>query len=132
MISTRTHTIIGLIVGAALLIAPWLFGFAEVGGAAVTVPIIVGLFIIISELTTKSSASPLKIVPMTTHIMMDYLTGVFLALSPWLFGFADLDANAWVPHVIVGIAIVAYAAMTIPTDATDSTTTPTITDPNNE
>jgi hypothetical protein len=118
-ISTRTHTAIGLVVGAALLIAPWLFGFAEVGGPAVTVPILVGLFIIISELTTKSSASPLKIVPMRTHIMMDYLTGAFLALSPWLFSFADLDANAWVPHVIVGIAIIAYAAMTNPVDAND-------------
>lgn len=117
VISSKTHTIIGLIVGVALVVAPWLFGFAEVGGAAVTVPILVGLFIIISELTTTSELSPLKLVPMRTHLVVDYITGAFLALSPWLFGFADLAANAWVPHLIVGILTIGYAALTNPRDA---------------
>lgn len=120
-LSSSTHTVIGLIIGAALVIAPWLFGFVEVGGAAVAVPILLGLFIIISELTTTSPASPVKIVPMSTHLVVDYLTGILLALSPWLFGFADLAANAWVPHVVVGILIVGYAMVTIPSDRRSNT-----------
>jgi hypothetical protein len=115
-LSTRTHTIIGLIVGAALIVAPWLFGFADNGGAAVMVPIYVGIFILLSELTTTSPLSIVKLVPMRAHIMMDVLTGLFLLASPWLFGFNDLEANAWVPHVIVGVMIVGYALVTRTTD----------------
>ena len=116
LLSTRTHTIIGIVVGLALLVAPWLFGFADEGGAAVMVPIYVGIFILLSELTTTSSLSPLKIVPMKIHIMLDVVTGLFLLASPWLFGFADLEANAWVPHVIVGILVAGYALVTRTSD----------------
>lgn len=119
-LSTRTHTIIGLITGVALLVAPWLFGFADEGGAAVMVPLIVGAFIILSELTTTSALSPIKLVPMRIHIVIDVITGLFLALSPWLFGFADLEENAWVPHVLVGIVVAAYALVTRTDDSTNT------------
>lgn len=111
LLSTRTHTIIGLIVGLALIVAPWLFGFDGQGSAAM-VPIYVGIFILVSELTTTSPLSPLKLVPMPIHIMMDVLTGLFLLASPWLFGFDDLAINAWLPHVVVGIVIAGYALLT--------------------
>lgn len=111
-ISTRTHTIIGLAVGAALIIAPWLFGFAEQGGAAVTIPIAIGGFILLSELTTTSPISLLKLVPMRIHIIADVLTGILLLASPWLFNFTSLVPNAWLPHVVVGILIVSYALLT--------------------
>lgn len=116
-ISSKMHTIIGLIVGVALIIAPWLFMFADIGGAAVMVPIYVGIFIIFSELTTTSSASPFKLIPMKAHILLDILTGLFLLLSPWFFAFSDEPMNAWVPHVIVGILVVGYALMTRTEDA---------------
>jgi len=98
-ISSRTHTIIGLIVGVALLLAPWIFGFAQQGGAAVMVPIYVGIFILLSELTTTSPLSPIKLIPMRVHIILDVLTGLFLLASPWIFGFYNLEVNAWLPHV---------------------------------
>lgn len=113
-LSARTHTVIGLIVGLALLLAPNLFGFSDVGGAAVMVPRIVGIFIILSELTTTSELSLIKLVPMNIHVLTDYMTGLFLALSPWLFGFADQEANAWIPHILVGILVVGYALATDP------------------
>ena len=113
LLSSKTHTIIGLVVGVALLLAPWLFGFNDVESAAL-VARLVGLFIIINELITTSDASPLKLVPMGTHIVIDCLTGAFLALSPWLFGFATLSANVWVPHVIVGLLVIGYALATNP------------------
>lgn len=112
-LSSKVHTIIGLIVGVALLLAPMLFGFSD-NETASMVPIFVGIFIIVSELITTSSMSPLKLVPMRAHLMLDYLTGIFLAASPWLFGFSDAPANEWVPHLIVGILIVGYALVTNP------------------
>jgi hypothetical protein len=112
VITTRMHTIIGLIVGAALIVAPQLFGFADVGGAAVMVPVWIGIIILLSEVTTTSPLSLIKLVPMRIHIMMDVVLGLVLLVSPWLFGFSDLDVNAWLPHVIVGVLVVGYALMT--------------------
>lgn len=113
-LSAKTHTIIGLITGLALLLAPNLFGFSDVGGASVMIPRIVGIFIILSELITTSELSPVKLVPMSMHLITDYLTGLFLALSPWLFGFADAETNAWVPHFVVGLFVIGYALVTNP------------------
>ena len=111
-ISPRTHTIIGFVVGIALLLAPNIFGFSDVGGAAVAVPRIIGIIVLLSELTVRGSFSGMGFIPMRLHIMMDILMGAFLTLSPWLFSFSDAGTNAWVPHFIVGLLMVGYALMT--------------------
>jgi len=116
LISTKVHTIIGLIVGVVLLFAPKIFGFDD-NTAAMTVPIVVGIFIILNELITTSPYSPLKLVPMRVHIILDVVTGLFLAVSPWLFGFMDSDQpSQWLPHVIVGIMVAGYALVTSTAD----------------
>ena len=112
ILSPRTHTIIGFIVGLALLLAPNIFGFSDLGGAAVAVPRIIGIIVILSELTVKGSFSGIGFIPMKLHIGADVLMGLILALSPWLFGFADEAANAWVPHLVVGLLMVGYALAT--------------------
>lgn len=115
-ISPRVHTIIGFIVGIALLLAPNIFGFSDVGGAAVAVPRIIGIIVILSELTVRGSFSKMGFIPMKIHIAMDVLMGIVLALSPWLFDFSDQGTNAWLPHVVVGIMMVGYALATRTTD----------------
>lgn len=106
------HSIIGFIVGLALIIAPEVFGFSDVGGAAVMIPRILGVIIILSELMVRGSFSGAGFVPMKLHLGMDVILGAFLALSPWLFSFSDQGTNAWLPHFIVGLAIMGYALVT--------------------
>lgn len=118
-ITPRVHTIIGFIVGIALLLAPNIFAFSDVGGAAVMIPRIIGVIVILSELTVRGSFSGLGFIPMRMHIVTDVILGLFLAVSPWLFDFANEDANAWVPHLVVGLAMIGYALATNP-DAGDS------------
>lgn len=119
-ISTKTHTVIGIIVGVLLLFAPSLFRFSD-NGPATLVAMIVGAFIIINEIITTSPYSPIKLVPMKAHIVVDVITGLFLAVSPWLFGFMDASAkHQWVPHLIVGILVMGYALLT---DTADDTAT---------
>ncbi|HYH36168.1 MAG TPA: SPW repeat protein [Candidatus Saccharimonadales bacterium] len=124
-LSPRTHTIIGFVVGIALLLAPNIFGFSDVGGAAVAVPRIIGVIVLLSELTVKGSFSGMGFVPMKLHLPMDMAMGAFLAVSPWLFGFADQEANAWVPHLVVGIMMIGYALVTRPAQD-DSRSTATV------
>jgi hypothetical protein len=116
IISSRTHTYIGAVVGIALIVAPWLFQFDEIDAAKWSA-IGVGIFILINEAVTTSPASPLKIVPMKIHVMLDVVTGIFLLATPFLFQFSDEDANAWVPHIVVGLLIAGYA---LATDTSDS------------
>jgi len=119
-LSAKVHTIIGLVVGVALLVAPNIFGFAE-NEAASLIARIIGAVILVSELVTTSRFSLLKLVPMRVHLFMDYLVGLVLALSPWLFGFADTEANVWVPHLVVGLLVIGYAAATDPDDESTDT-----------
>jgi hypothetical protein len=51
---------------------------------------------------------------MRTHLMADAGLGVLLAVSPWLFGFADEGTNAWLPFVAIGLGEIASAATTDP------------------
>ena len=116
LISTKVHTVIGLIVGVVLLFAPKIFGFDD-NAAAATVPIVVGIFIILNELITTSPFSPLKLVPMKIHIVLDVVTGLFLAISPWLFNFMDTaQPGQWIPHLAVGLMVAGYALLTTAAD----------------
>lgn len=112
VLSARLHSIIGVIVGVALLLAPNVFAFSDVGGAAVMVPRVLGVLIILSELFVRGSFSNMGVVSMRTHVVLDVIAGLLLALSPWLFGFADEKVNAWLPHLVVGLAVVGYALIT--------------------
>ena len=111
-ISPRAHSIIGTLVGLALIVAPNIFGFSDVGGAAVMVPRVIGIIVILSELTVQGSFSRMGFIPMKTHIVLDVLMGALLALSPWLFVFSDTETNAWVPHLVVGLVMIGYAVVT--------------------
>ncbi len=108
MISTKVHGILDYLVGILLIAAPWLFGFADAGAAA-WVPIILGVGLILYSLVTRYEWGVVGLIPMPVHLVLDAASGVFLAVSPWLFGFADL---VFWPHVAVGVLEIGAAAMT--------------------
>jgi|SRR5690554_2211326 len=98
-ISSKSHGILDYLTGIVLILAPWIFGFAN-GGSAQIVPIVVGAAIIGMSLFTDYEMSAVKSIPLNFHLGTDIVAGIFLAISPWLFGFADVII--W-PHVLVGI-----------------------------
>lgn len=105
-IPTKVHGILDYIVGIALILAPFLFGFSQVGGAAVVIPIVLGVGLIVYSLFTRYEWGPFKLIPMPVHLVFDIVASLFLALSPFLFGFVNNTPNVWLPHVIVGIAVI--------------------------
>ncbi|HEX8279925.1 MAG TPA: SPW repeat protein [Chthoniobacterales bacterium] len=112
IIPSFVHGIFDYIGGIALLAAPNIFGFADVGGAAVMIPRILGVIILIQSICTNYELGLLKVLPMKMHVMNDLIASAFLAVSPWLFGFADEKTNAWMPHLVVGIAVFVLSLMT--------------------
>lgn len=45
------------------------------------------------------------------HAVLDYITGILLIASPWLFNFADIEAAKWVA-LLVGILVLGMAFVT--------------------
>lgn len=112
MLGAMTHRTIDYIVGIALILAPFLFGFSEVASAT-WVAILVGAAIIVYSLFTSYAASMDRPISMNTHLVLDIIAGVFLAISPWLFGFYQFTGNVWLPHLIVGLAYAVVALFTV-------------------
>ncbi len=94
--------------GILLIAAPWLFDFAN-GGAETWVPVIVGIVILLQQLMSDNEVGIFKSLSMATHLRMDFIIGIFLAASPWIF---DFDEYVWAPHVIFGIMALAASLMT--------------------
>ncbi|WP_193598945.1 SPW repeat protein [Microbacterium sp. YJN-G] len=117
-IPTKVHGVLDYLVGIALIAAPWLFGFAAVGGAAVVIPIVLGVGLIVYSLFTKYEWGPFGVIPMPVHLVFDVVASAFLALSPWLFGFADAALNVWLPHVVVGATVILVVLLSKPTPET--------------
>lgn len=113
-ISTRVHTILSVIVGILLLLAPTIFQFNS-NPAATWTAMVIGAFFILNELITTSPLSPVKLIPMRAHLLLDVITGLALAVSPLLFNFFEFNHfNQWVPHLAVGLIITGYALLSTP------------------
>lgn len=117
-IPTKVHGVLDYLVGIALIAAPWLFGFASMGGPAVVIPVILGVGLIVYSLLTSYEWGSIKLIPMPVHLVFDVVASLFLALSPWLFGFVSASPNAWVPHVVVGITVILVVIFSEPQPAT--------------
>jgi SPW repeat len=102
------HGILDYVVGILLIAAPWVLGFAD-DGPATYVPVVLGAGALVYSLLTNYELGLLRIIPFSTHLILDVLSGALLALSPWLFGFAD---RVYLPHLIVGLFEIAAGLMT--------------------
>lgn len=117
IIPTRIHGMADYATGLLLILSPYIFGFANVGGAAFYLPVALGIGIIGLSLLTDYELSIARLIPMPVHLAGDVAGGALLAASPWLFGFAD--RVTW-PHVIIGLLEIGAGLMTrtVPDTAT--------------
>lgn len=108
IIETKTHAYIDYSVGVILIAAAYLLNF-QLENMPNTVLYAVGSWSLLYSLLTKYELGLIKIIPINIHLMLDTVTGIFLATSPWLLGFAD---RVCVPHLILGITIIGAAIIT--------------------
>jgi hypothetical protein len=108
VISTKVHGVMDYLMGVLLIAAPWLLNFNR-NGAETWVPVILGVGVILYSLITDYELSMAKTLSMKTHLTLDILSGIFLAASPWIFGFSEY---VYLPHLILGILEVGAGAMT--------------------
>jgi hypothetical protein len=108
------------LMGVLLIASPWIFNFDR-GGAETWVPVILGASTIVYSLLTNYEYGAVRTFSMKTHLGLDLFSGIFLALSPWIFGFSEF---VYLPHLILGVAEIGAVLMTetTPRSVTDRDT----------
>jgi hypothetical protein len=97
------HGVIDLIYSFGLLLAPNLFGFKHHKVPSTVARVFGGSALLVS-LLTRYEFGIFKIVPMRVHLILDVIKASLLAASPYLLGFHRRRRNAWLPHVLMGLA----------------------------
>ena len=111
VIPTREHGALDYLTGGALLAAPGLLGIKDDLRATLALRLAGGGATAYS-LVTDYEFGLAGLLPMPVHLALDAASGVLLASSPWLFGFAEKGTRYWLPHALVGAQEILAAAMT--------------------
>lgn len=107
-IDTKTHGYMDYLMGIFLIVAPWIFRL-DPGAPEGIILIVMGAMAIVYSLLTRYEMGMAKVISMKTHLTLDVLSGILLAASPWIFGFAD---RVYLPHLILGIIEIGAGLMT--------------------
>jgi hypothetical protein len=107
-ISTRVHGVIDYLMGIILIVGPWILGFAD-NTIATYLPVALGIAALLYSLCTDYELGAFKLLPMRAHLGIDFLSGLLLAASPWIFQFSD---RVYMPHLVLGILEIGAALMT--------------------
>lgn len=110
LLSTKAHGVLDYLVGALMIAAPWMFGFAN-GGAETWVFVALGVAAFIYSLITNYEFGVAKLLSMKTHLAFDTISGLLLAASPWIFDFAE---DVFWPHLIFGLLELGVVVLTDP------------------
>jgi len=95
---TMMHAVSDYLMGALLMVAPWMFGFShDFNATSCTMAFGVGMTLY--SLFTDYELSVKRVIPMTAHLTLDAAAGGLLMAAPFLKGYAN---TVWLPHAIIG------------------------------
>lgn len=95
------HSLLEYIVGVGLIAAPLLLDYDS--GAATAASIVLGVLLLFLVATTTSTMSLINQVPLSMHIVFDYVLAAILIASPFLFSFSDESTPT---IVFIGLGVV--------------------------
>ena len=113
-ISSLAHGLLDYPAGLLVVASPWLCGYADVGHGAPTVAVIVGVLLLLQSAITDYELSLVDVLPMASHLTIDAVAGVVLLISPFVLGVTDEGTNAWLPQVLLGLALIGSGVLTRP------------------
>jgi len=102
LISTKIHGMLDYAFGLLLIGFPWVMGNGGTGAESI-IPAVLGICTLASAMMTDYEMGVLHIIPMPTHLLLDFISGILLIVSPWLFGYYE----DYLPFVIIGLVEIA-------------------------
>ena len=112
VIPTGVHGVLDYLASGANLAFPAMLGLHEDAPWPALAPRIDGMAGAAYSLITDYELGALRVLPMPAHLAFDAAKGLFMASSPWLFGFVRNGTRYWLPHVLLGTADVLAAITT--------------------
>jgi predicted membrane metal-binding protein len=99
-ISTKFHAGLDYVGGILITASPWIFGFYNVGGASLFIPLVFGGLQLFMVIFTDHEGGLVKVIPLQIHLMVDMLVGFILIVSPFVYNFYPF---VFLPHVLLGL-----------------------------
>jgi len=100
----RICDVLNLILGAFLLISPWLLGFAV--GAETQNAVICGIIIVALSLAALAAFAEWE-------EWLNLIVGIWVFVSPWVLGFTGSNTRAMGVHLVVGFLVAVIAAIEV-------------------
>jgi len=100
-IPVAVHGIIEYLAGVLFIAAPYLFDFKAT--RATTLSIVVGVVILVVAAVSKGPTGLIDELPVSAHVVLDYVLAVFLIAAAFLFGFSE-DGKATAFFIVLGVA----------------------------
>lgn len=107
-IPTKMHGFLDYLFGILLIAMPWILEYSP-GSIEGMVLWMAGTFAFVYSIFTKYELGLIRVLPMPGHLLLDIMSGILLAASPWLFGFAD---TVYLPHLLLGLFEIVVASLT--------------------
>lgn len=108
-ISGSIHGFLDYAVAVVLIIVPLGLDFQATSPIAHWLSIVAGVALFIYSLLTDYSISYRRVIPLGSHLMLDFLAGVAFILSPFIFGFGGIIRTF---YLVMGISVVAVVFLT--------------------
>jgi hypothetical protein len=109
VLSTKTHSFIDYLMGAAMILSPWMLGIHQQTPAYIL--IIAGIVGILRNLATDYEGGIVCQISMQQHLRTDIISGMLLAACPFIF-----TTHAVWPIIVFGAlqVIIALITHTVP------------------
>ncbi len=101
LIPTRVHGILDYVHGPGLTALPEVLRTKD-SSSATLVSRIVGGGQSVYTMLTDFELGIVKVIPMRVHLVLDVVSGAFLAGAPWVLGYSKKGVRYWLPHMLVG------------------------------
>ena len=95
------HGVLGYLFGVLLIAAPFLLEFDS--GAATAASIVLGVTGLIVEAASDTPTGLAKVIPVSVHVVLDFVLAAALIAAPFLFGFSD-KGGATSLFLVLGVA----------------------------
>jgi hypothetical protein len=100
-ISHFVHGVIEYLAGVLLIAAPFIFDFKS--GAATALAVVAGVVVLAVAASTEGQTGMIAVIPVSVHVLLDFVLAVVLVAAPFLFSFSDESAPTAF-FVIIGVA----------------------------
>ena len=95
------HGVLEYLAAGLFIAAPFLFAFED--STAEAISIVVGVVILVVAATTVGRTGLIASIPVSAHVVLDYVLAALLIAAPFLFGFSSADGTATAFFIVLGV-----------------------------